>query len=105
MDEKFDKADVLLKPAIMAINEALPNYANSDQEHKKIIFQGLIRAKALLEQMDIVGIRYLSKSYEKYCEELSQRINVVFLTDDELNDLSALDAAVRVYNSRHDKKG
>lgn len=96
MDKNFDNVDFLLKPAVYAINQILPEYRNAEEEHKKIILLGLMRAKALLKKIDVLGVECIGKSYTKYLEGVSGKKHIMLLTDEELQNYYA---AVRVYDA------
>lgn len=78
--------DLLLQPALFAIDKQIKKFENSDDEDEKIIYQGLIRSKDLLAKLNIQGVDIVGKSYEEFKNDLDQKKNVVFMTDDEFTE-------------------
>lgn len=72
---------------IKYIDQEIPKYKDSDEEYKQIIYEELIRTKKLLENIKVYGVQVLNTSYEQYCKNLEEKHNIVFLTDEEMQDI------------------
>lgn len=72
---------------IKYLNQEIPKYKDSDEEYKQIIYEDLIRTKKLLENIKVYGVQILNTSYEQYCENLEEKHNIVFLTDEEMQEI------------------
>ena len=71
---------------IKYLDQEIPKYKDSDEEYKQIIYEDLIRTKKLLENIRVYGVQILNTSYERYCENLEEKHNIVFLTDEEMQE-------------------
>lgn len=69
------------------LDQEIPKYKDSDEEYKQIVYEELIRTKKLLENIKVYGIQVLNTSYEQYCKSLEERHNILFLTDEEMQDV------------------
>lgn len=72
---------------IKYLDQEIPKYKDSDEEYKQIIYEELIRTKKLLENIKVYGVQVLNISYEQYCKNLEEKHNIVFLTDEEMQDI------------------
>lgn len=72
---------------IKYLDQEIPKYKDSDEEYKQIIHEDLIRTKMLLENIKVYGVQVLNTSYEQYCENLEERHNILFITDEEMQDI------------------
>ena len=72
---------------IKYLDQEIPKYKDSDEEYKQIVYEELIRTKKLLENIKVYGIQVLNTSYDQYCENLEERHNILFLTDEEMQDV------------------
>lgn len=72
---------------IKYLDQEIPKYKDSDEEYKQIVYEELIRTKKLLENIKVYGIQVLNTSYEQYCENLEEKHNILFLTDEEMQDI------------------
>lgn len=69
------------------LDQEIPKYKDSDEEYKQIVYEELIRTKKLLENIKVYGVQVLNTSYEQYCNNLEERHNILFLTDEEMQDI------------------
>lgn len=72
---------------IKYLDQEIPKYKGSDEEYKQIVYEELIRTKKLLENIKVYGIQVLNTSYDQYCDNLEERHNILFLTDEEMQDI------------------
>lgn len=72
---------------IKYLDQEIPKYKDSDEEYKQIIHEDLIRTKKLLENIKVYGVQVLNTSYDQYCDNLEERHNILFLTDEEIQDV------------------
>ena len=79
---------------IKYLNQEISKFENSDEEYKQIIYEDLIRTKKLLENINVYGVQVLNISYDQYCDNLEERHNVLFLTDEEIQDIRK---ALKIY--------
>lgn len=92
--------DLLLQPALFAIDEQIKKFENSDDEDEKIIYQGLIRSKTVLEKLNIHGANLIGKSYREFKNDLVKKTNIVFMTDKELREAKK---AIELYRTLRDR--
>lgn len=83
-----------LQYLIKYLDQEIPKYKDSDEEYKQIIYEDLIRTKKLLENIKVYGVQLLNTSYEQYCDKLEERHNILFLTDEEMQDIRK---ALKIY--------
>ena len=83
-----------LQYLIKYLDQEIPKYKDSDEEYKQIIYEELIRTKKLLENIKMYGVQVLNISYDQYCDNLEERHNVLFLTDEEIQDIRK---ALKIY--------
>lgn len=76
-----------LQYLIKYLDQEIPKYKDSDEEYKQIVYEELIRTKKLLENIKVYGIQVLNTSYEQYCENLEEKHNILFLTDEEMQGI------------------
>lgn len=72
---------------IKYLDQEIPKYKDSDEEYKQIVYEELIRTKKLLENIKVYGVQVLNTSYKQYCNNLEERHNILFLTDEEMQDI------------------
>ena len=78
--------DILTDPILFALHETMKRFENSDDENDKIIFEGLRRSKAVWENIRINGLEIYNLTYEQFCNQFSKKKNIMFMTDDEIED-------------------
>ena len=97
---EIEMKDLLLQPALFAIDEQIKKFENSDNEDEKIIYQGLIRSKTVLEKLNIYGTNLIGKSYREFRNDLTKKTNVVFMTDKELREAKK---AIEIYRTLRER--
>ena len=78
----------LIKAMKFAVNRYIYDYANSEEEHKNIIYESLIRARYLLDRMEIYGVDVYGKNYSEWKDDVDNKTHVVFMSDEELKELN-----------------
>ena len=90
--------DLLLNSVLFVIDEEIVKLEDSDEKYQKIIYQSLIRSRAILEKINICGVNIIGKSYEEFKSDLDEKHNVVLMTDEELEKVKN---ALKVYDTLH----
>lgn len=86
-----------LKNAVLyAIQKEIEKHEGKDNESDGIIYETLIRSKAIMERLDICGLKNLGLSSEDFLEYMNDRPNIIFLTDAEKEEM---DNALRIYRA------
>lgn len=80
------KEDIFTSPIDFALQEAIKKFEN-DKENK-LLYEALRRSKVMWENIRINGLKICGMSYEKFCEQLEKKKNVVFLSDDEVESFN-----------------
>lgn len=78
------KGDIFTSPIEFALQEAMRKYEND--EENELLYGALKRCGAMWESIRIYGLQICSMTYEQYCEQLENKRNVIFLSDDEMYD-------------------
>lgn len=69
-----------------AIRQAIKQFEGKDDDSSKIMYRCLQASEKVFNDLYVAGINLFGKTYEKFLEELKEKRNVVFLSDDELED-------------------
>lgn len=80
--------DIFTSPIDFALNEVMKRFEGLNDENSRIIYEGLKRSKALWEHIKIYRLNIYNKSYEEFCEECEKKRNIIFLSDDELENFA-----------------
>lgn len=78
------KDDTFTSSIEFAIEKTLETLGDSQDE--RIIREGLKRSAKMWESIRIHGLQICGMTYEQYCEQLENKRNVIFLSDDEMCD-------------------
>ena len=73
-----------IKDPILAAMEFSLNY--TETEDGKIIREGIIRGKTLVEHLRIFGADVYGKSKEQFAEDIKDKTNIVMMTDEEYKE-------------------
>ena len=68
----------------LALREMMKQFEGKDDERSKIMYRCLQGSEAVFNNLYIAGIELFGKTYERFLEELKEKRNVVFLSDDEI---------------------
>ncbi len=74
----------VIKAMKFAVNQYIYEYANSEEEHKNIIYESLIRARYLLCKMEIYGVDVYGKNYSEWKDDVDNKPHVIFMSDEEI---------------------
>lgn len=86
-----------LKNAVLyAIKKEMEKHEEKDNECDGIMFETLRRSKAVMERLNIWGLKILSMSNEEFLKYINDRPNIIFLTDAEKEEM---DNALRIYRA------
>lgn len=67
-----------------ALRENMKQFEGKDDERSKIMYRCLQASEEVFKNLYIAGIELFGKTYERFLEELKEKRNVVFLSDDEI---------------------
>ena len=75
----------ILKEAIsFALEETMERFASAEDDGYKFVYSVLERSRAMWEKIRIGGLRNCGMSNEQFYEQLENKRNVIFLSDDEM---------------------
>lgn len=89
------KGDIFTMPIVFALQEAMGQFENSDDENDKLIYECLKRSKVIWENIRIHNLDICGMTYEQFCDQCEKKRNIMFLADDELEDFNK---AVQIMN-------
>ena len=78
------KGDIFTMPIVFALQEAMKQFENCDNDSDKMIYESLRRSKAIWENIRIHGLNVSGMTYEQFCDQCEKKKNIVFLSDDEI---------------------
>ena len=70
----------------LALREMMKRFEGKDDEHSIIMYRCLQGSEEVFRNLYIAGIELFGKTHERFLEELKEKRNVVFLSDDEIKD-------------------
>lgn len=80
--------DAFTSPIDFALQETMKQFENSEDTNDKLIYGLLQRSRAMWENIRIYSIEICGMTYEQFCEQLANKKNVIFLSDDEKEDFN-----------------
>lgn len=80
--------DIFTSPINFALEETMKRFENAEEDHEKLIYEALKRSKRLWENIRINGLEILGMTYEQFCDQCDKKRNIIFLSDDELDDFN-----------------
>lgn len=89
------KGDVFTSPIDFALQETMKRFENQNNDNDKLIYENLKRSKKIWENIKINGLEICGMTYEQFCEQCDRKKNIVFLSDDEIDDFNK---AVEIMN-------
>lgn len=93
------KGDIFTSPIDFALNQTMKQFENPQKDNDKIIYESLRRSKKMWENIKINGLEIYGMTYEQFCDQCDEKRNIVFLTDDELEDFNKAIKIMRIMNS------
>ena len=88
VEERMVNGDAFTAPIEFALQKAMKEFEESDDKNDKIIYEGLRRSMAVWEGIKIHNLQIYGVSYEQFCEQCETKTNIVFLTDDEMQNIN-----------------
>ena len=78
--------DPILAAMEFSLNYTLKRFEDTETEDGKIIREGIIRGKTLVEHLRIFGADVYGKSKEQFAEDIKDKTHVVMMTDEEYKE-------------------
>ena len=89
------KVDIFTSPIDFALQETMKQFENTDNDNNKMIYESLRRSRAMWENIRIYGLDICGMTYEQFCDQCDKKKNIVFLSDDEVDDFNK---AIQIMN-------
>lgn len=89
------KGDIFTSPIDFALQETIKRFEDADNDSDKLLYEALRRSRAMWENIRINGLEICGMTYEQFCEQLENKKNIVFLSDDEVESFNK---AVQIMN-------
>lgn len=89
------KGDIFTSPIDFALQETMERFENPTNSNDKLIYETLRRSKKIWENIKIHGLEICGMTYDQFCEQCDRKKNIVFLSDDEIDDFNK---AVEIMN-------
>ena len=80
--------DAFTAPIEFALQKAMKEFDGSDDKNNKIIYEGLRRSMEVWEGIKIHNLQIYGMTYEQFCEQCESKPNIVFFTDNEMQNLN-----------------
>ena len=87
------KGDIFTSPIDFALQETMKQFENADNNNNKMIYESLRRSRAMWENIRVYGLDICGMTYEQFCDQCNKKRNIVFLSDDEVENFNK---AVRI---------
>lgn len=91
----MNNSDFMISPIEYALQETIKKFENSDKDDEKLIYELLKRSEAIWSSIKINGLQTYGMTYEDFCNQCKEKRNVLFLTDEELENINK---AIQVVN-------
>ena len=82
------KVDIFTSPIDFALQETIKQFENTDNDNDKMIYESLRRSRAMWKNIRIYGLDICGMTYEQFCDQCDKKKNIVFLSDDEVEDFN-----------------
>lgn len=76
--------DIISGTIVFALDRAIKDFENREDEAGRVLYESVRRSKAVWEKVQIEGIEAFGMSYERFLEQLEEKRNVLFLSDEEV---------------------
>ena len=93
------KVDIFTSPIDFALQETIKQFENTDNDNDKMIYESLRRSRAMWENIRIYGLDICGMTYEQFCDQCNKKRNIVFLSDDEVEDFNKAIEIMKVMRS------
>ena len=88
VEERMVNGDVFTAPIEFALEKTMKEFEGSDNKNDKIIYEGLRRSATVWESIKIHNLQICGMTYDQFCKQCETKTNVVFLTDDEMQNIN-----------------
>ena len=75
--------DIFTGTITFALERAINEYKDREDEAGKVLYESLIRSKAVWETLYVCGLELFGMSYERFLEQCKEKKNIIFFSDDE----------------------
>lgn len=93
------KGDIFTSPIDFALQEMIKQFENADNDNDKMIYESLRRSKVMWGNIRIHGLDIYGMTYEQFCDQCDKKKNIVFLSDDEVEDFNKAIEIMKVMRS------
>lgn len=93
------KGDIFTSPIDFALEKTIKQFENADNDNDKMIYELLRRSKTMWENIRIYGLDICGMTYEQFCDQCSKKRNIVFLSDDEVENFNKALQIMKVMRS------
>lgn len=89
------KGDIFTSPIDFALQETMKQFENCDNDNDKMIYESLRRSRVMWKNIRVYGLDICGMTYEQFCDQCDKKKNIVFLSDDEVDDFNK---AIQIMN-------
>ena len=82
------KGDIFTSPIDFALQETMKQFENANNDNDKMIYESLRRSRTMWENIRVHGLDICGMTYEQFCDQCGKKRNIVFLSDDEVDDFN-----------------
>lgn len=79
----YDK-DIFVNTILFAIDKAIESIKDSDSNHDALLVGMLRRSRVAWHNANIEGLRTVGMTYDQFIDYISDKRNVLFLSDSEM---------------------
>ena len=83
---KEQTTDILADTISFAVERLMKEFKNSDDESEKKLYSVLQRSEKMWETIKIHWLEPYGLSYEQFCDECDKKKNIVFMSDEEIEE-------------------
>ena len=88
VEERMVNGDAFTAPIEFTLQKAMKEFEGSDDKNDKIIYEGLRRSMTVWENIKIHNLQIFGMTYDQFCKQCETKTNIVFLTDDEMQNIN-----------------
>lgn len=80
--------DIFIKGMIWALESAMRRLEEeqmTEDDLRRLVYENFKRDKVILENLSINGLEYGEMNFEQFSEQVKNKKNILFLTDEELS--------------------
>lgn len=77
--------DIIMDSIIHVLDEAMERY---EFNKNKVACSLIKRSKVILEKLTLNNVEIYGLNYEDFCEQFSEKRNIVFMSDEELKNFN-----------------